>query len=72
MTAAWPAPRSMSSPRTTGGLTLLQHPRVVATPHLGAQTVEAQERVALEIVRNVLAALRGEIGPRPRRWTGDP
>ena len=44
-------------------LALLRHPRVVATPHLGAQTVEAQARVALEIVYNVLAALRGEVPP---------
>jgi D-3-phosphoglycerate dehydrogenase len=40
-------------------LALLRHRRVVATPHLGAQTVEAQERVSLEIADNVLAALRG-------------
>ena len=46
-----------------GDLALLRHPRVVATPHLGAQTVEAQARVALEIVYNVLAALRGELPP---------
>ena len=46
-----------------GDLALLRHPRVVATPHLGAQTVEAQARVALEIVYNVLAALRGEVPP---------
>ena len=48
-----------------GDLPLLQHPRMVATPHLGAQTVEAQDRVALEIAREVLAALRGET-PRGR------
>jgi D-3-phosphoglycerate dehydrogenase len=41
-----------------GALPLLRHPRVVVTPHLGAQTIEAQERVALEISRDVLAALR--------------
>jgi D-3-phosphoglycerate dehydrogenase len=41
-----------------GALPLLRHPRVVVTPHLGAQTIEAQERVALEIARDVLAALR--------------
>ena len=39
-------------------LALLQHPRLVATPHLGAQTVEAQARVAIEITHKVLAALR--------------
>ncbi len=39
---------------------LLSHPRVVATPHLGGSTVEAQHSIALEIAEQVLAALRGE------------
>ena len=44
------------------GSALVQHERVVATPHLGASTSEAQERVALEIVEQVLAYLRtGEV-----------
>lgn len=43
---------------------LARHPRVVATPHLGAQTAEARSRVSTEIVREVLTALRGE----PARW----
>lgn len=45
------------------GLTpLIQHPLVVATPHLGASTQEAQERVAVEIAEQVVAyLLRGEI-----------
>src|SRR6185295_11595814 len=38
---------------------LARHPRVVATPHLGAQTVEAQERVSTEVARMVLDALAG-------------
>ena len=40
---------------------LATHPRVVATPHIGAQTVEAQERIALETSRMVLAALDGSL-----------
>jgi D-3-phosphoglycerate dehydrogenase len=28
---------------------LLEHPRVIATPHIGASTAEAQERIGLEI-----------------------
>lgn len=32
---------------------LLEHPHVVATPHLGAATTEAQERVAAEIAKHV-------------------
>lgn len=38
---------------------LAKHPKVVATPHLGASTVEAQERVALETVEMVVEALKG-------------
>ena len=41
--------------------TLPRHPRVVCTPHIGAQTREAQERVATETVRMVLAALEGSL-----------
>jgi D-3-phosphoglycerate dehydrogenase / 2-oxoglutarate reductase len=39
---------------------LLSHERVIATPHLGASTLEAQVRVATEVARNIIAALRGE------------
>lgn len=39
---------------------LLKHPRVIATPHLGASTVEAQEHVALDVSEEVLHVLRGE------------
>jgi D-3-phosphoglycerate dehydrogenase len=43
------------------GLTpLVAHPRVIGTPHIGAQTVEAQARAAADIASEVLAALRGE------------
>jgi D-3-phosphoglycerate dehydrogenase len=40
---------------------LISHPRVVATPHIGAQTREAQERVATQTARMVLAALDGSL-----------
>jgi D-3-phosphoglycerate dehydrogenase / 2-oxoglutarate reductase len=40
-------------------LRLARHPRVVATPHLGAQTREAQERTSTETAEMVLAALAG-------------
>ena len=40
------------------GLTdLIKHPNVVATPHLGASTEEAQTRVAVEICEQVIAYL---------------
>ena len=32
---------------------LVEHPRVIATPHLGGATLEAQERVALDIARQI-------------------
>ncbi len=40
---------------------LAGHPKVVATPHIGAQTSEAQERIATETARMVLAALEGSL-----------
>ena len=47
------------------GLTeLVSHPRVIATPHIGAQTAEAQSRAAEDIASEVLAALQG----KPLRW----
>ena len=47
------------------GLTaLITHPSVIATPHIGAQTAEAQTRAAENIADEVLAALRGE----PLKW----
>jgi D-3-phosphoglycerate dehydrogenase len=39
---------------------LVTHPRVIATPHIGAQTVEAQARAARDIAEEVLAALSGQ------------
>jgi D-3-phosphoglycerate dehydrogenase len=39
---------------------LLAHERVIATPHLGASTTEAQVRVATEVARNIISALRGD------------
>jgi len=43
---------------------LVTHPRVIATPHIAAQTAEAQARAGLDIAQEVLAALRLE----PLRW----
>ena len=43
-----------------GDLPLLKHPRLVATPHLGASTQEAQREVAIEAAEQVLAVLDGK------------
>lgn len=47
------------------GLTdLVVHPKLVCTPHVGAQTIEAQRRAANDIAEEVAAALNGQ----PLRW----
>ena len=38
---------------------LTKHPRVITTPHIGGQTMEAQVRAAADISSEVLAALHG-------------
>lgn len=40
---------------------LAQHPKVVATPHVGAQTAEAQERVGTDIAVQVRDFLKGGV-----------
>jgi D-3-phosphoglycerate dehydrogenase len=42
-------------------LRLVRHPKVVATPHIGAQTREAQERISKETAEMLLAALSGSL-----------
>ena len=47
------------------GLTeIVLHPRVIATPHIGAQTAEAQIRASEDIANEVLSALQD----KPLRW----
>lgn len=47
------------------GLTeAVSHPRVIATPHIGAQTAEAQSRASEDIANEVLSALQN----KPLRW----
>lgn len=43
---------------------LVSHPKMIGTPHIGAQTVEAQTRAAHDIAEEVLAALADQ----PLRW----
>lgn len=42
-------------PKSAVTLELIRHPAVVATPHLGASTNEAQQRVAVEIAEEFVA-----------------
>lgn len=42
-----------------GKSALASHPKVIATPHIGAQTAEAQARAAVDIAHEVLAVLQG-------------
>ena len=47
------------------GLTpLTAHPKVIGTPHVGAQTAEAQTRAGVDIAEEVAAVLEG----RQARW----
>ena len=40
---------------------LIAHPKCIATPHLGASTVEAQENVSIDVCEQVLQILGGEL-----------
>jgi D-3-phosphoglycerate dehydrogenase / 2-oxoglutarate reductase len=42
------------------GNALLDAPNLVSTPHLGASTAEAQERVAVDVAEQIGSVLRGE------------
>jgi len=47
-----------------GASPLVAHPHVIATPHMGAQTAEAQTRAAMDVADEVANALSG----KPLRW----
>lgn len=46
-----------NEPPTEAQKELINHPRVSVTPHIGASTIEAQERVGIEIAQKVVNAL---------------
>ncbi len=47
-----------------GNSQLVKHPNVICTPHIGAQTIEAQHRSGHDILSEVIAALE----EKPLRW----
>lgn len=47
-----------SEPPAAGGIA--EHPNVIATPHIGAQTMEAQARAGVAIAEEVVAVLQGK------------
>ncbi|MCC6600300.1 MAG: D-2-hydroxyacid dehydrogenase [Crocinitomicaceae bacterium] len=40
---------------------LLKHPKIIATPHIGAATLEAQERIGLEIASSVADIMKNRV-----------
>ena len=44
-------------PREDWEIKLIQHPKVVVTPHIGAETIEAQARIVDELALNIQDAL---------------
>jgi D-3-phosphoglycerate dehydrogenase / 2-oxoglutarate reductase len=54
---------SEEPPRSDVVRRLIQHPRMVVTPHLGANSSEAQVNVALDVARQLVAFRDGELVP---------
>jgi D-3-phosphoglycerate dehydrogenase len=50
----------VNEPPTEAQKALINHPNVSATPHIGGSTIEAQDRVGIEIAMKVVKALSGE------------
>jgi D-3-phosphoglycerate dehydrogenase / 2-oxoglutarate reductase len=40
---------------------VLMHPQISMTPHIGAATVEAQERISIELAEQIISLLKSEI-----------
>ena len=53
-------------PRSEPVIKLVQHPKVIVTPHIGSETIEAQRRVAVETAENILEAIRRIEAPPAR------
>ena len=42
----------------TPAVQVLMHPKVSLTPHIGAATIEAQERISIELAEQVIGLLK--------------
>ncbi len=47
---------------------LLQHPRISLTPHIGAGTIEAQERIGVELANQIIQYVMTIRRERPQDW----
>jgi len=47
-----------------GSTLLIKHPKFIATPHIGSQTIESQAKASEDIAKEVIAAIKGG----PLRW----
>lgn len=45
----------------TPAVQILMHPQVSLTPHIGAATLEAQERISIELAEQIIGLLKSEI-----------
>ncbi len=45
-------------PRSELMAKLVEHPKVIVTPHIGSETVEAMDRLADELIHNILEVIR--------------
>lgn len=55
-----PTPKTMSEQQQDWWKQLVQHPRVVVTPHIGALTTDAQRKVAQDLAYKVNDAITGK------------
>ena len=45
----------------TPEIQILMHPKISLTPHIGAATLEAQDRIGTELAQQIISLLRNEI-----------
>jgi hypothetical protein len=69
MKPAWDLPRRLAPGRGSPGCVcqraaapggIAEHSKVIATPHIGAQTAEAQNRAGIAVAKEVISVLQGK------------